>query len=44
VSRLLAYDAREQGSTLGLTLEFLVMLGKMLKSFLCHSSPSVKEG
>lgn len=45
VSRLLAYEATElKGSTLGLTSEFFVTLGKILQSFQCHRSPSVKNG
>lgn len=40
VSRLLVYDATEQGSTQA----FFVTLGKILKSVLYHSSSSVKEG
>lgn len=44
VCRLLAYGATEQGSTLGLTSGYFVTLGKILKSFLCHSFPTMKEG
>lgn len=44
VCRLLAYGVTEQGSTLGLTSGYFVTLGKILKSFLCHSFPTIKEG
>lgn len=43
VSRLLAYNATEQGSTLGLTSDFFVTLGKVFKSSPCQGSSSVKK-
>lgn len=44
MSRLLDCNATEQGSTPDLVLDFFVTSRKVLKYFLCNSSPILKGG